>query len=477
MKTRTYPLILVALAIALLLFSSPAAVAQDPATPVVEAPAAEDTPLILAGPGSIGTGFSYQGQLKSIGGPVNGACDFQFSLWDQSGTGTPPSGGSQLGTTDVLSSVTVTNGLFTVSVNANNEFGNSAFQAARWLQIAVRCPAGSGSYTTLSPRQQLLAAPYASGLRPGSMIRGSAYQILKVQSDAPTGSIPAAVTGEMVSALDGVGVYGSNNSTAAGSAGAGVWGRTWNLAGAGVKGTAFNGSVGVLGEATTSGGVGVKALTNGTGLASPALFAEATNTKATEPAGIAIYALNHGGDATIVAQNTGTGDSFRVVNAGGTSIIYRITSTGRVVASAVQIYGGGDLAERFESSESAGPEPGTLMVIDDEHPGKLKPSAQAYDTKVAGVVSGAGGVNPGVTLSQEGVIEGSVTVAIAGRVYVKAEAISAPIKPGDLLTSSAIPGHAMKAQDRALAQGAIIGKAMTGLDAGQGLVLVLVSLQ
>jgi len=29
------------------------------------------------------------------------------------------------------------------------------------LQIAIRCPAGSGNYTTLTPRQPLTATPYA----------------------------------------------------------------------------------------------------------------------------------------------------------------------------------------------------------------------------------------------------------------------------------------------------------------------------
>jgi hypothetical protein len=46
-----------------------------------------------------------------------------------------------------------------------------------------------------------------------------------------------------------------------------------------------------------------------------------------------------------------------------------------------------------------------------------------------------------------------------------------------MLTTSDIPGHAMKATDRELAYGAVIGKAMTALDEGTGLVLVLVNLQ
>ena len=60
---------------------------------------------------------------------------------------------------------------------------------------------------------------------------------------------------------------------------------------------------------------------------------------------------------------------------------------------------------------------------------------------------------------------------------VKADAASGPIKPGDLLTTSAIPGHAMKVQDHSKAQGAILGKAMSKLESGTGLVLVLVTLQ
>ncbi len=117
------------------------------------------------------------------------------------------------------------------------------------------------------------------------------------------------------------------------------------------------------------------------------------------------------------------------------------------------------------------------MVIDDQHPGQLVPSTVAYDPKVAGIVSGAGGVSPGVTLQGQGVLEGNTPVAVAGRVYVKAEALSAPIAPGDLLTSSNVPGYAMKATDHAKAEGAVIGKAMTKLETGRGLVLVLVSLQ
>jgi hypothetical protein len=140
------------------------------------------------------------------------------------------------------------------------------------------------------------------------------------------------------------------------------------------------------------------------------------------------------------------------------------------------IHGGCDLAEPFPIKEEA-IEKGSVVVIDDEHPGRLKRSTQAYDTRVAGIVSGANGINPGIALKQEGVLDQGENVALTGRVYVKADASLGAIKPGDLLTTSDSPGHAMKVTDPTRAQGAILGKAMSALKEGTGLVLVLVTLQ
>ena len=108
---------------------------------------------------------------------------------------------------------------------------------------------------------------------------------------------------------------------------------------------------------------------------------------------------------------------------------------------------------------------------------RLKRSRSAYDTRVAGIISGANGVNPGIALHQEGVLEGGQNVALSGRVYVQADATFGAIKPGDLLTTSDTPGHAMKVAEHGKAQGAILGKAMSGLKEGKGMVLVLVTLQ
>ncbi len=149
-----------------------------------------------------------------------------------------------------------------------------------------------------------------------------------------------------------------------------------------------------------------------------------------------------------------------------------------VYCSAITVEGGADLAEPFDISSPSGEIPqGSVVVIDEENPGHLKVSSQAYDSRVAGVLSGANGINPGIQMQQQGLLEGGKNVALTGRVYVLADAANGPIKPGDLLTTSATPGHAMKVSDHARAAGAILGKAMSGLKQGQGMVLVLVTLQ
>ena len=116
-----------------------------------------------------------------------------------------------------------------------------------------------------------------------------------------------------------------------------------------------------------------------------------------------------------------------------------------------------------------------VMVIDEVD--TLRPSDQAYDKKVAGVVSGAGECRPGIILGREQSRNSMMPVALMGKVYCKVDAGYSPIDVGDLLTTSPTPGHAMKADDHDKAFGAVIGKALRRLEAGQGLIPILVALQ
>jgi hypothetical protein len=164
------------------------------------------------------------------------------------------------------------------------------------------------------------------------------------------------------------------------------------------------------------------------------------------------------------------------VGIGTISPAYTLDVNGTTRTHSIVITGGSDLAEPFKMGDAELPK-GSVVVIDKEHPGELKLSSRAYDKAVAGIVSGANGINPGIALHQEGALDGGQNVALSGRVYVQADAANGAIEPGDLLTTSEIPGHAMKVTDPARAQGAIIGKAMTALAQGRGMVLTLVTLQ
>jgi hypothetical protein len=152
---------------------------------------------------------------------------------------------------------------------------------------------------------------------------------------------------------------------------------------------------------------------------------------------------------------------------------------GRITTQVLQITGGSDLSEGFEiTAADEAVRAGMVVSIDPENPGRLVASTISYDRNAAGVISGAGGIKPGMVMGQAGSIaDGKHPVALTGRVYCLVDADYGSIQPGDLITTSHTSGHGMKVSDYNRAQGAIVGKAMTSLESGKGLVLVLVSLQ
>jgi len=152
-----------------------------------------------------------------------------------------------------------------------------------------------------------------------------------------------------------------------------------------------------------------------------------------------------------------------------------INNAGLISVAGDIVLTGADCAEQFDVTGAAPPEPGTVLVIDKE--GYLRESSEAYDKKVAGVVSGAGEYRHGILLDGKPSDERRVPLALTGKVYCKVDAQYSPIEVGDLLTTSPTPGHAMKATEGARAFGSVIGKALRALEGGQGLVPILVSLQ
>ena len=134
-----------------------------------------------------------------------------------------------------------------------------------------------------------------------------------------------------------------------------------------------------------------------------------------------------------------------------------------------------DVAEWVPSSQKLAA--GTVVALDPEKSNQVLASSEAYDTKVAGVIS----AQPGIALGESG--EGKVLVATTGRVKVRVDASHAPIKIGDLLVTSNVPGVAMKSMlvkvggVKLHRPGTLIGKALEPLATGKGEILVLLSLQ
>jgi hypothetical protein len=145
------------------------------------------------------------------------------------------------------------------------------------------------------------------------------------------------------------------------------------------------------------------------------------------------------------------------------------------VTGDIRLTGAADCAEEFDIVGVETVEPGTVMVLDDE--GTLLPSARAYDRRVAGVISGAGGYRPGIVLDKQTSVGNRSPVALLGKVFCRVDARYGPIEVGNLLTTSETPGHAMRAVDPRRAFGAVIGKALRPLQEGQGLIPILIALQ
>lgn len=174
-----------------------------------------------------------------------------------------------------------------------------------------------------------------------------------------------------------------------------------------------------------------------------------------------------------IEPNAGANDRLVINNTG-------INVEGTTTTDVLVITGGADLAEPFEVSSPEPVLPGLVLSVDPEKPGSLRPAGEAYDRKVVGVVSGAGGISPGMLMgmgADRAAAEGKVPVAMTGRVYVRADTSHGPIQIGDLITTSGRPGIAARVDDYGRAHGATLGKAMSALPNGEGLVLVLVSLQ
>ena len=190
--------------------------------------------------------------------------------------------------------------------------------------------------------------------------------------------------------------------------------------------------------------------------------------------GPAATPLSEHGDLKVYRGGFDRKDTIHLDGLGGNLRVDGYVEAGDVrVNGDIRFLGAADCAEDFDLAEEA--DSGTVMVIDEE--GTLRQSCLAYDSRVAGVVAGAGEYRSGIILDSrpDSAPSGNrMPIALLGKVYCKVDASYAPIRAGDLLTTSPTPGCAMKAVDPSRALGALIGKALRPLTGGQGMIPILV---
>ena len=483
----------------------------------------------------MGTAFTYQGRIKYKDNLVNGTCNMTFSLWDTS------AGGTKLGEKSVPN-VAVSDGLFTVTL----DFGSAAFNGQKRYWGLPYNAAGGGTAVTLTPYQELLAAPYAVHAQHASALSasdGDPIDAVTVDANGNVWSKGALYIKSTDIAIQGRGGGVGNNSGAGralvdGGAADGLvinwtndFGKVRINGSVGINtstpgrplevGDVNNPSDGVIrfshkegssyrtwdvgtGDGAAFGWVdnfGIRDVTGnatrlsiepngnvGIGTSDPAARLHVLGDRIRLENGNKVLDLRaDGGAVDIQSANhplyiNSTGQPTYInLNAGNVGIgttnpQAKLDVAGWTRTDVLQIDAGADLAEPF--AVAGEPEPGQVVAIDPDHAGQLRLANQPYDRMVAGVISGAGGLRPGLTMQQPEIVQGEThPVALAGRVYVWADASYGAIQPGDLLTTSSTPGHAMKVSDYQQAQGAVLGKAMSRLDEGRGLVLTLVTLQ
>jgi hypothetical protein len=459
----------------------------------------------------VGTAFTYQGRLEKGAVPYTGLADLTFRLHDDLGAGT------QVGADVGIAGVAVQQGYFTVELDFGPVFDGTAL----FLEIEVQTP-GDAGYTLLTPRVPMHAVPYAVRALEGPSGGGSsqwtdtAYGIEYSAGNVGLGAAarvdrklwidtgtldgnPLWVRNQNASyaalavqndAPDGFGLYDgwSDRHYFAGRLGVGTLNPSFPVdVNAPNEPAARFVSKGSTLTSGTHAALYVSGLT-GTGLfgtASDGIFSTSTDGR-----GISGWSTNHwgvSGDCTSAGtygvlgtpQEGVLGSSPSVTKPAGRFNApvggIAIEANGLVKVKTLQILGGADLAERFEVEGD--PAPGTVLVLDPSAPGRLRAATESYSPHVAGVVSGANALDAGIILSRDEHTAGTAAVALTGRVWVQCDATEVPIRIGDLLTTSANPGHAMKASDRDRAFGSVLGKAMSALERGTGMVLVLVSLQ
>lgn len=197
----------------------------------------------------------------------------------------------------------------------------------------------------------------------------------------------------------------------------------------------------------------------------------------------AIMAATEGTGAVIQASHNGPSGNISVFQSSNINVA-RIDKTGKGFFNGGTQTGGADLAEMFDVEGEANEyEPGDVLVISESTDRTVEKSSTPNSTKVAGVYA----TKPGVILTERDIeenLDDLVPMGVVGVIPTKVCLENGPIKRGDLLVTSSVKGHAMKANPVIIngveiyPTGAILGKALENFDSGNtGLIKVLVNVK
>jgi hypothetical protein len=272
------------------------------------------------------------------------------------------------------------------------------------------------------------------------------------------------------SGRQGPGVYGESLGTA-------IWGKSNGWVAVFGETANTNGGAAVMGQHSAGGIAVLGSSTDGPGVMGQS-FGTAVHGRSTGWVGVFGESDSTNGGAAILGQHNKGGAG--VSGIGGIGVFGKGPRAagwfeGDVVVTGDISLTNADCAEDFTIASDTPIDAGSVVVLSSH--GGLVPCERAYDRRAVGVVSGAGNYKPGIVLDRHESTSTRQPVALLGKVFCKVDAGFGAIAIGDLLTTSTTPGHAMKVVEPAAAFGAVIGKALGGLDSGCGLVPILIALQ
>jgi len=464
------------------------------------------SPSVLSA--AVSSGISYQGRLFDSGGaPLDGTYTIRFVVYDDAVAGSALWDSGNM-------NVTVEDGLFNVQLGVDQADFNGQ---ALWLSIIV-------GGEMLSPRQEILPAPYALSLRPGADIVGDS---IGAADAVLAGYAPATGTALYADANGGAGIFGGSENNY------GVWGASNNSwGGYFTSGGGYGVRVETSGPAhydhgayvTSVGGYGVYAQSannqgvrgeagNVTGIPQPlgavgvVGLGQNRGVYGASNAGIGLYGSSNGNYGLWAQSATWRGVTGRTSRPDNN---YGLYTPDNLFAANVNLSGAVMAVMQNNGSESLSP--GDVAVFSG-----INHSVQAVDgpvvqvskaniansTAVAGVVFSRfniAAIDPNLE-SSDGSVQGNievlevtpagsappgeyVLVVVQGPAQVKASALgSGSIQPGDLLSTSDTVGLAGKAATMTMngvkttVPGTVFAKALEPVNGKEEMIYAYVTLQ